>query len=146
MPHLLQSLCIKSFSDLGTNVSTFSVPSNVEYSSRLPTVSLISLGMMEAAISVCGCVCVYFMHKKYFLIKRLLYWYVFQWCFSSLDIWLYSLRIYLQWDKLGNNGHFGCHFGFREGLKWFYCYLCVSKFVNNYLVEFLMLKNIYLDI
>ena len=52
---ILQSLCIKSFSDRGTNVSTFSVPSNVEYSSRLYTVSLISLRMMEAAICVCVC-------------------------------------------------------------------------------------------
>ena len=64
-------------------MSTFSVPSNVEYSSRLHTVSLISLRMMEAAICVYVCVCVrvcvcvYFIHKKYFLIKRLLYRYVY---------------------------------------------------------------------
>ena len=53
---------------IGTNVSPFSVPSHVEYSSRLHTVSL-----MEAAIYVHVCVCgvggcVYFMYKKYLII------------------------------------------------------------------------------
>ena len=64
--------------------------------------------------------------------------------YLDIQIW-YWLSSCTVIRNTGNGGNFGRHFGFRDGIKWFKA-TCVFQIHQHVFNEFLMLKNIYLDI